>query len=256
MAGDVQAGADLALAQAAALRAGRALRDQQAALGDVTATIGRDVKAAGDKAAEAIILGMLHDLSPHPILSEEAGWHREKDDDAALHWVIDPLDGTGNYVRGVPVCCVSIGLMRGEAPHLGVVYDFNRDELISGEVGKGAWLNGRAITVSDVSDKAAGTLGTGFTVRRDYSTEALTAFAKLVAPWRKVRMIGAAALSMAYVGIGRFDAHMEDSTMIWDVAAGAAIVEAAGGRVRIDPLDDAGIVNVYADNGRLPLDGE
>lgn len=256
MSGDAQAGADLALAQSAALRAGRALRDQQAVWGDVTATIGRDVKAAGDKAAEAVILGMLHNLSPHPILSEEAGWHREKDRDGASHWVIDPLDGTGNYVRGVPVCCVSIALMRGEVPHLGVVYDFNRDELISGEVGKGAWLNGRAITVSDVSDKAAATLGTGFTVRRDYSREALTAFAELVAPWRKVRMIGAAALSMAYVGIGRFDAHTEDSTMIWDVAAGAAIIRAAGGRVRIDPLDDTGIVNVYADNGRLPVDGE
>lgn len=248
-----QTATDLALAQAAALRAGRSLREHQAAWGEVTATIGRDVKAAGDKAAESLILDTLHTLSPHPILSEEAGWLRRTQDAEELHWVVDPLDGTGNYVRAVPICCVSIGLMRGATPVLGVVYDFNRDELISGQVGVGAWLNGRKVTVSSVAEKSAATLGTGFTVRRDYSRDAMTAFAEFVAPWRKVRMIGAAALSMAYVGVGRFDAHAEASTMIWDVAAGAAIVQAAGGRVQIATLDETGVVDVHADNGLLPI---
>ncbi|MEM7441751.1 MAG: inositol monophosphatase family protein [Pseudomonadota bacterium] len=243
---------DLALAQSAALRAGRALREKREAWGQVTETIGRDVKAAGDKAAETIILTMLRELSSHPILSEEEGWLGDEAGRDALHWVVDPLDGTGNYVRDVPICCVSIGLMRGSQPVIGAVYDFNRDELISGEVGVGAWLNDRPVKVSTVADKRAGTVGTGFTVRRDYSQAALSAFAEFVAPWRKVRMIGAAALSMAYVGAGRFDAHQESSTMIWDVAAGAAIVEAAGGRVDIQHLDDTGVVDVYADNGLLP----
>lgn len=242
---------DLALAQSAALRAGRSLREHRSTWGAVTEAKGRDVKAAGDKAAEALIIAMLHDLSPHPILSEEAGWLRRKQHADDLQWVVDPLDGTSNYVREVPICCVSIGLMRGATPVLGVVYDFNRDELISGEVGVGAWLNGGAIGVSTVSDRSDATLGTGFTVRRDYGRDAMIAFAQSVAPWRKVRMIGAAALSMAYVGIGRFDAHAESSTMIWDIAAGAAIVQAAGGRVRIETLDEAGLVDVYADNGHL-----
>lgn len=252
MSGDPALSRDLALAQSAALRAGRALRGHQTAWGAVTETIGRDVKAAGDKAAEAIVLAMLDEMSPHPILSEEGGWlndRRSKDD---LHWVVDPLDGTGNYVRDIPICCVSIGLMRGPDPVLGAVYDFNRDELLSGEVGVGAWLNDAPVTVSTVAEKSKATIGTGFTVRRDFSRDALIAFSEFVAPWRKVRMIGAAALSMAYVGAGRFDAHDETSTMIWDVAAGAAIVKAAGGRVVINVVDDAGVVDVYADNGCLP----
>jgi len=244
---------DLALAQSAALRAGRALRELRGNWGEVTATIGRDVKAAGDVAAEAIVLSMLHDMSSHAILSEEGGWVRQNGGTDTLHWVVDPLDGTGNYVRDVPICCVSIGLMRGSEPILGAVYDFNRDELISGEIGVGAWMNDTAVTVSTVADKSAATIGTGFTVRRDFSRDALIAFSEFVAPWRKVRMIGAAALSMAYVGVGRFDAHSETSTMIWDVAAGAAIIKAAGGRVMIDVLDDKGVVDVYADNGCLPI---
>jgi myo-inositol-1(or 4)-monophosphatase len=252
MAVDSTGSSDLALAQSAALRAGRALRGMRADWGTVTETIGRDVKAAGDKAAEAIVQAMLHEMSPHPILSEEGGWLRDRQSADDLHWVVDPLDGTGNYVRKIPICCVSIGLMRGRDPVLGAVYDFNRDELLSGEVGVGAWLNDKPIAVSTVADKSAATIGTGFTVRRDYSQDAMIAFADFVAPWRKVRMIGAAALSMAYVGAGRFDAHDETSTMIWDIAAGAAIVLAAGGRVTITPLDDAGVVDVYADNGCLP----
>lgn len=240
----------LRLGESAALTAGHHLAAQRVAWGVVTQESGKDIKVQADARAEAMIVELLRGGSDLPILSEETGWQAggQLADQA---WVVDPLDGSANYFQGIPACAVSIALLDKGAPKIGVVYDFNHDELFSGIVGEGAWLNHEAISVSQVSDPGKGVLMTGFPVRREMSPDSLTAMAIALGHWRKVRMIGSAALATSYVAAGRGDLYREENTMIWDVAAGCALIEAAGGVVEISagPMDEP--KTVVAHNGKL-----
>lgn len=241
--------AALALAETAAREAGAALAARGADFQGVTSEEGHDIKLVADKAAEAMILKRLSDGSDHAILSEEEGWVGEA---GSIAWVVDPLDGSSNYNRHIPICAVSIALIEDRRPVLGVIHDFNRDELFAGGQGLGAMLNGKPMSVSEISDTSKATLMTGFPVSRDYSDEALVRSAREFARWKKVRMIGSATLSTAWVACGRADRYSEDSTMLWDIAAGCALIEAAGGRAIFSdgPLDAP--MTVTADNDRLP----
>ena len=118
---------------------------------------------------------------------------------------------------------------------MGAVYDFNRNELFTGIIGKGAWLNGKKIKVSAVKDQQKGILCTGFPINSDFSTDKLLRFCQNIQRFKKVRLIGSAALSICYVACGRADAYREDNIMLWDIAAAGAIAQAAGGRVIMDP---------------------
>ena len=238
----------LALAERAALSAGEALRRRSAAWTEVTEARGRDVKVAADRMAEGIILPILESGPPFAILSEERGWSGAENDRA---WIVDPLDGSANYARGIPLSAVSIALVDGRDPILGVVYDFSADELYAGIVGDGCRRNGQAIEVSAVDRMDAGILMTGLPARRDVSPPSMADLASELARWRKVRMIGSAALAVAYVAAGRADAYREEGTMFWDVAAGCALVRAAGGHVAMSdgPRNEA--MTVVAHNGRL-----
>ena len=215
----------------------------------VDSSEGHDVKLSADRRAEAILVG---DLAPTglPIYSEEAGWI-DGGDARGDHWLVDPLDGTANYGAGVPLCCVSVALMSAGRPVLGVIYDFNRDEMFAGGRGQGASLNGSPIHVSAKSAREVSILATGFPVRGDYSHQAMDAFARDIPQWKKVRMIGSAALSLAYVAAGRFDAYREGSIMMWDVAAGWALVEGAGGVVCANFSDLSRPIDVTACNPAL-----
>ena len=243
--------AELRLAEAAALAAGRQLRNRPASWQGVAAEIGKDVKVVADGQAETLILDMLQAASPYPAFSEECGWRGTPSD--ACAWVVDPLDGSSNYSRDYPVCAVSIGLVVDGQCRLGAVYDFNRDELMSGVVGQGCSLNGQPVYVSDVSDASRAVLMTGLPVRRDFSDVAMAAFGAEMAKWRKVRMIGSAAIAISYVALGRADCYREDNVMLWDVAAGAALVEAAGGVVSITPGEFNAPRVVVAHNGKLSV---
>jgi myo-inositol-1(or 4)-monophosphatase len=191
---------------------------------------GRDIKLQADRDSESVILEILAQ-SEHPVLAEESGEHGVLADNP--YWVVDPLDGTLNFSRGVPLNCVSVALCRRNDALLGVVHDFNRDECYAGIVGEGAWLNHTAMTVSDVCECGKAILATGFPVNRDFGSPALAGFIDQVKRFKKVRLFGSAALSLAYVASGRVDAYAEDDIMFWDVAAGAALVEAAGGYVDV-----------------------
>ncbi|MDM7984931.1 MAG: inositol monophosphatase family protein [Maricaulis sp.] len=239
---------ELEVAMHAAREAGKALAARGEAFAGVASSKGRDIKLNADKAAEDIIFRILAAGAPRSILSEETGWTAEADDYA---WVVDPLDGSANYNNHIPLCCVSIALVQSGAPVLGVLYDFNNDQMYSGIVGRGAWLNGRSISVSETSDASSAILMTGLAVNRDFSAEALARSAADFARWKKVRMIGSAATSLSYVAAGKADCYFEENIMFWDVAAGCAIVTAAGGRVNISdgPLDAPKVVKV--DNGKL-----
>jgi myo-inositol-1(or 4)-monophosphatase len=222
--------AEFELAKTAARNAGGHLAGLLRGQKTVLSSVGRDIKLQADRDAEAIILELLAQ-SEYPVLAEESGEHGAVGD--SPFWVVDPLDGTLNFSRGLPLNCVSIALCRGNEPLLGVVSDFNRDECYAGVVGEGAWLNDAPVTVSGVGECGKAILATGFPVNRDFGSASLTAFVAQVVRFKKVRLFGSAALSLAFVACGRVDAYAEDDIMFWDVAAGAALVKAAGGYVDV-----------------------
>jgi myo-inositol-1(or 4)-monophosphatase len=220
---------EIKTAKTAAKAAGKALLD--ASLKSVISNKGRDIKLKADLEAEAVILNIIEKESSYPILSEESNRHKAFFQENSYLWVIDPLDGTLNYSKGIGFCCVSIALWKDGLPLLGVIYDFNNDDLFSGVINKGAWCNDKPIHPSyDISpDKAV--LVTGFPINRDFSNKALADFIKNIKSFKKIRLLGSAALSLAYVACGKADGYVEEDIMLWDVAAGIAIVKAAGGNV-------------------------
>lgn len=241
----------LGVAEAAAAEAGAALRAHRAAWAVIEAEQGREVKIGADKRAEALILAALDKAAPFPVISEEAGWVGGGDRSAGYVWAVDPLDGSVNYLRDYPHCAVSIALLDGGAPVLGVVDCFVVGERFTGVVGEGAWLNGAPMRVSQIADPASGILQTGVPSRA--SADSMKLFEARLSSWRKVRMIGSAASALAYVAAGRAEAYRESGSMIWDVAAGCALVRAAGGEFHIggDRLDQP--LEVAAGNGRVAL---
>jgi fructose-1,6-bisphosphatase/inositol monophosphatase family enzyme len=247
----------LRAAESAALAAGMHLRNRREEWKALKSSAGHDVKVAADRNAEALIVEQLTG-SGIPFFSEEAGAvaprgaARRKKGKTGLLWVVDPLDGSLNYHQGIPLCCVSIGLYDGSRALLGVVYDFNHNELFSGLAGRGAWLNHRPIRPSRVRRASMAVLATGFPVRTDFSGRGITKFVQEVQIFRKVRLLGSAALSLCYVACGRVDAYREENISFWDVAAGCAIVDAAGGAVSISKMETfASPIHVVASNGRL-----
>lgn len=198
---------------------------------------GRDIKLVEDEASEKLILAKLREASPWPILSEEAGWVGADGlgpDDP--YWAVDPLDGSYNFHQSVPLCCVSVALCAGRSAIAGAVYDFNRDDLYVGGSGLGLRVNGEPV-VRPV--RAPAILATGMPVRSDFSDDGVRALASRIQSFKKVRMIGSAALSLAWVASGRFDVYEETGIGWWDVAGGIALVEGAGGSASVEPLDPA-----------------
>ena len=216
------------LARKAVRAAGRILQGIER--NELLDSTGRDVKHQGDLEAEKVILEVLEKASVYPILAEESG-ERGKIDDEIPVWIIDPLDGTLNYSRGINLCCVSIALWQGNRPILGAIYDFNGNELFEGIVEQDAWCNGRPISVSTIKSPQKAVLTTGFPINRDFSKDSIKNFISQISQFKKIRLLGTAALSLAYVAAGRVDAYAEEDIMFWDVAAGIAIVKAAGGFV-------------------------
>ena len=225
--------AELELAVAAAKAAGARLAEWIRRPKTILSEVGRDIKLQADRDAEAIIIDHLSP-SGHPLLAEESGEHGAADRDGPV-WVVDPLDGTLNFSRGIPICCTSIALCVGVRPVAGVIYDFNRGELITGLAGAGARANGEPMRVSDMVETGRAILSTGFPTAADYDDAAVFDFVRQVQRFKKLRLLGSAALMLAYVAAGRYEAYAENDIMWWDIAAGVALVEAAGGYVDVQP---------------------
>jgi len=238
------------LAESTALLAGRQLKTNQPDWGKIVAEQDRDVKVKADKMAEDIILTQLKSATDYPILTEETGWHGDKKQQTA--WIVDPLDGSFNYHQNIPFCCVAIALVTDGTPIIGVIYDFNHDELFSGVVGHGASLNSSPIQVSTITSPKSAVLNTGFPARVNYSNALQETFLQ-GEQYRKVRMLGSAALALAYVAAGRADAYREQGTLFWDVAAGCALVKAAGGHYKLEGDVFNAPITAFASNGRLGL---
>src|SRR5579871_4047007 len=199
---------------------------------EVRAKQANDFVTKIDSAAEQAIIETVRKAYPeHAFLAEESG-RSEGEAEAEYTWVIDPLDGTTNYIHGFPQYCVSIGVQhRGALAH-GVVYDPVRNELFTASKGRGAFLNDRRIRVSKCTRLEGALVGTGFPfkeLRRVdlYMRQLRTMMEKTAG----VRRAGAAALDLAYVACGRLDAFWELGLSAWDMAAGALLVQEAGGLV-------------------------
>ena len=209
----------------------------------------KDIKLTADIQAEQSIKDIISAESSYPILAEESGKSVEKLGDT--YWIIDPLDGTANYSRSIPISAVSICLMHQLNPVLGVIYDFNNDHLYEGSIVSDALLNDQKIKVSSIDNSKSGILITGLPNNTDYSDKALIKMIRDFQDWRKVRMLGSAAMAAAFVASGKADVYKEKNSYIWDVAAGAAIVKAAGGHVSLTNQTESFQVDVFFSNGHI-----
>lgn len=207
-----------------------------------------------DRMAETEIIRVLHQAYPdHGILAEETG-HQPGD---AYRWIIDPLDGTTNFLHGYPQFAVSIALQHKGKLEQAVVFDPHRNELFTATRGQGAHLNERRIRVSHTQDLGLALLGTGFPFRSHAHLDVwLGTFRSLLLHTSGVRRAGSAALDLAHVACGRFDGFWEFQLNAWDMAAGALLIQEAGGMVG-DLAGDQQYLetgNVVAGNPKIYVD--
>ena len=190
----------------------------------------------------------------HDILAEELGGALPGGAASRFRWVFDPLDGTTNYAHGLPIYCSSLALEIDGRAEVAAIYDPTRRELFTAERGEGSYLNGRALRVSQTSTLIDSLLVTGFPYSvHEERGELVALFGHFLGRARAVRRLGSAALDLCYVAAGRFEGFWEQHLKPWDVAAGALIVEEAGGEVSgMDgaPFDPAA-AHLIASNGHV-----
>lgn len=183
-------------------------------------------------AEEAIVKELRRAYPDYGVLGEEGGAQKPGRGGGRYTWVIDPLDGTSNYLRGLPHYCVSIALTENGEPIHGVIFDPIRNELFVASRGGGAVLNDRKIRVAERKDLAGSMIVTGFPPReRERAGAQLECVRQLLREAEDVRRTGSAALDLAYVACGRLDGYFEAGVKPWDIAAGVLLVREAGGRV-------------------------
>ena len=229
------------LAISAAREAGGFLNQNKLEKKEVYQEEGRDIKLIIDQDTEKLIRSSLEKTNI-PILGEEYGGEMSDE----RYWVIDPIDGTANYFRGLNECCVSIALMEGNEALIGVIYNFNNDQMYTAIKDHGAFLNNTKISVSDVALKSKASITTGFPASE--TIESSMNFLENLKDWKKVRMFGSAALSCAYVASGKCDYYAEKGVYLWDIAAGICLVKEAGGSVDFKLIDKERYEVVFSNN--------
>lgn len=184
-----------------------------------------------DKKSEELIVGIIRKHFPtHDILAEESG--NEYGKKSEYKWIIDPLDGTTNFTHGLPIFCISIGLERKGELIAGVIYDPNLNELFSAEKGRGAFLNGRRLRVSQTSSLKQSLLVTGFPYNvTENPDNCIEHFVNFLFEGQAIRRMGSAAIDLAYVAASRYDGFWEVNLNAWDMAAGVLLIREAGGKV-------------------------
>lgn len=234
---------------AAARTAGQIQRDNFETELGIGEMLKYDIKLELDVSCQRAITEVL--LGDHPqscVLGEEG---TEGDQSAELQWIVDPIDGTVNYFYGIPHFCTSIALRRAGEIVLGVIYDPMQDELFTVEKGDGARKNGKPIRVSTRAALSDAVITVGFSKSAESIKAGGERYLQLAHQVRKTRMLGSAALAMAYIAAGRLDAYLEATISLWDVAAGWLMIEEAGGSVRIIGDANAPKFSICASNGLL-----
>jgi myo-inositol-1(or 4)-monophosphatase len=198
----------------------------------------QDFVTAADRAVEALLIGRLLDAFPADgVIGEEGG---RRNGTSGATWIIDPIDGTSNFARGIPFWCISVALMTGGEIVAGLIFDPVRDELFSARKGAGAERDGVPIQTSAVTTPETARVNLSFSFRRPRQL-LLTAIDRLQARYCDWTRLGSAALALAYVACGRLDGSWAAHVKVWDVAAGMCLVTEAGGTVS-DFLTDDGLV--------------
>ncbi len=185
-----------------------------------------------DKEAEKLLVAGLSKILPEASYITEEGTTGLDPDPTALNWIIDPLDGTTNFIHGIPVYCVSVGLARGKELLVGVIHEPSLNEVFYGWKGGGAWCNGKRLKVSNVGSLQESLIATGFPYYKFEKQKRYMALLELLMQkTHGIRRMGAAAVDLAYVAAGRFDGFYEYNLNSWDMAAGVLLIKEAGGTV-------------------------
>ena len=241
---------EIKLAKEAARQSGDLLINNKSEYNQRLNSNSKDTKLKADIESESLIKSIISENSSFPILAEESG--KSDDDLGDTFWVIDPLDGTANYNRNIPICCISIGLVKNMKPILGVIYDFNNDDMYVGDTySKKSVINDQIIEVSNISNKEDGILITGLPHDSDYSEQSLNSMIDDMQKWQKIRMMGSAAMAACYVASGKVEQYQEKGIYLWDVIAGAAIVESSGGVAKIFNQKENFQVDVVFSNSNI-----
>ena len=204
-----------------------------------------------DKTAEAIIVDQIRETYPdHGIIGEEFG---AESGSSEFTWIIDPLDGTLNFLQGIPHFAISIGIMKGRHHEHGIIYDPLRGEEFIASRGSGAQLNGKRIRVSNRTKLEDCVLATGLPPGcvENRLDEYMVGLKDLTGSCRGIRRAGSAALDLAYVAAGRYDGYFQKDLNLWDIAAGIILVKEAGGIIEDSNLDSIKNVNVIASNPNI-----
>lgn len=214
----------------AALKAGRYAKSRKNFKKKVEYKGAANIVTDVDKTSEEIIVTAIRKAyKGHGILSEE---NYSKNEEHEYKWVIDPIDGTTNYYRSLPIYSVSIGLEHNGKPIAGVVYDPEREEIYTAESGEGAYLNKKRIHVSKVSKMKSAFLVTGFAYNlREAKNSNIRHFTRFLKSSLAIRRLGSASIDLCYVACGRFDGYWEMNLKPWDSCAGYLIVNEAGGKI-------------------------
>ncbi|MBW1801666.1 MAG: inositol monophosphatase [Deltaproteobacteria bacterium] len=212
----------------AARKAGRLIAERYPGGRNLTVKGFRDLVTDADTASEALILDLIRARFPdHTIVSEEAGSSEINND---YTWIVDPLDGTTNYTHYHPVFAVSIGVLKGGEPLIGVIHDSLRDHTFVAERGGGAWVNNGPIQVSSVASLENGLVALDWGHSNEVRERILLYLHRVVPRCGSLRVLGSAALALAYVAAGRLDAYFQMGLKPWDAAAGMLMVTEAGGQ--------------------------
>jgi myo-inositol-1(or 4)-monophosphatase len=202
----------------------------------VNASEAHDIKLAIDVESQDLITKILLGKFPSHALYGEEGI--VGDQSAEYQWVVDPIDGTVNYFYRIPHFCISIALRQKKEIIVGVIYDPMRDEMWSVRKGEAPTLNGRAFRVSERTQLSEAVISVGLSKTSATIDVGMPLLTEMVHRVRKCRLMGSAALDMAYVACGRFDAYIEQGISLWDIAAGILLVESAGGKIELHPRPD------------------
>jgi myo-inositol-1(or 4)-monophosphatase len=237
----------------AARAAGALVRENFGGPLRVNAEEAHDIKLELDvRSQELITKSLLEKFPDHAILGEEGS---EENSSTDFEWVIDPIDGTVNYFYGIPHFCISIALREQGEIIVGVIYDPIREELWHAERGGKAYLNQKPITVSQSTDISRSIVSVGMSKSMAELEIGFLILKDLMARARKCRLMGSAALDLAYVASGRLDAYIERSVNWWDIAAGVLLVKCAGGELAISPSTiKSSKISLIAWNGKIDRD--
>lgn len=213
-----------------------------------------DIKLELDVRCQTLITERLLQRFPdHAILGEEG----DTIGDGEIEWIVDPIDGTVNYFYGIPHFCVSIAARRRSDQKLivGVIYDPMQNETWTVAEGIPPTLNGQPISCSSRTAMADAVVTVGFSKSKESLDAGFERYKRISYNVRKTRMLGSAALAMAYIATGRLDAYVEEQISLWDIAAGLMLVEAGGGKVRLEPgKGKEGTMFICASNGQIPIE--